>query len=107
MSDQKKREIIERATCRVFKAKHRHLTDLEATGDWATISPGRKAWLLADVETALDAADHFDLRKAAEKAIAACPMNCENGLLIDTEGRDYHCCWCYDLRSALKGGGGE
>ena len=69
MSDQKKREIIERATCRVFKAKHRHLTDLEATGDWATISPGRKAWLLADVETALDAADHFDLRKAAEKAL--------------------------------------
>ena len=58
-------------------------------------------------KNAKDATNYFDLRKAAEKAIAACPMNCENGLLIDTEGREYHCCCCYDLRAALKGGGGE
>ena len=59
------------------------------------------------LKAVLDATNYFDLRKAAEKAIAACPMNCENGLLIDTEGREYHCCCCYDLRAALKGGGGE
>ena len=98
MTNDQKQQIIERLACQYY-------VDHNDTYVWGTLPDANKKPYIKQAEYWNKLLRYFKLREAVETAIATCPMDCENGLLIDTEGRDYHCCWCYDLRSALKGGG--